>query len=65
MNIFEDLKVWATDDGGKRVYLSPEKNGVYKSEDGDFTVSITEKKRGNMTAVYVSAEKKTLFLNPD
>ena len=46
MNIFEGIKVCATDNGGKRVYLSPDKTGVYKSEDSDFTVSITEKKRG-------------------
>ncbi len=65
MNIFENIKVWAKAEDGKKVYLSPKGNGIYKSDDGDFTVSITEKRRENMTAVYVSAEKKTLFLNPD
>ena len=66
MNVFKNLKVWAKDPDGVKIYLEPTKNaGEYSSEDKDITVKISTVKRGSITAVYVDAIKDREHFNKD
>ena len=63
MNIFENVRVWyKTEEGGKS-YLDRVSDGVYS--DGDVEVRLSEKKQGQLTALYVDASKKDWWFHPD
>ncbi|MBQ4327159.1 MAG: hypothetical protein IJC32_01950 [Clostridia bacterium] len=63
MNIFENIKVWYKTESGEKVYLDRISDDTYGN--GDVEVRLIIKKQGNMTAVYVDAEKKNWWFNPD
>lgn len=63
MKIFENIRVWYKTEEGAKVFLEKLSEGVYGGE--GVTVRLTEKKQGNLTAIFVDAEKKDWWFNPD
>lgn len=63
MKIFENIRVWYKTEKGEKEYLYRTEAGIYSN--GDVTVRLTSKKRGQMTAVYVDAKKEDWWFNLD
>lgn len=58
MSIFKNIKVWAMNKDGNKIYLAKDKkSGYYKSEDGEVSVKITTEKKDKLVAVFVEAAK--------
>ncbi len=63
MNIFKNIRAWYRTEDGKKVYLEKLSEGVYSG--GGVTLRLSEKKQGRLTAIYVDAQIKDWWFDPE